>query len=76
MNNLHTGERLETCYFDGTNYVGDEMARLSNHAVTSAAMRFIQWIRTRLIVITQIQNVPGIQKEVQIISWLPFSSDQ
>ncbi|MDF5198247.1 DUF882 domain-containing protein, partial [Vibrio parahaemolyticus] len=29
MNNLNTGEILETCYFDGKPYINDELQRLN-----------------------------------------------
>ena len=68
MNNLHTGERLESCYFDGTNYVGDEMARLSKLCRDFRRNEIHPMDKNLFDQITQIQNILGIQKEVQIIS--------
>ncbi|NLS14044.1 DUF882 domain-containing protein [Vibrio sp. SM6] len=31
LGNIHTGEKLETCYFDGSNYVQKELDRLNHH---------------------------------------------
>lgn len=68
MNNLHTGERLESCYFDGKNYVGDEMARLSKLCRDFRRNEIHPMDKNLFDQITQIQNILGIQKEVQIIS--------
>ncbi|MBW3694809.1 DUF882 domain-containing protein [Vibrio sp. T187] len=68
MNNLHTGESLESCYFDGVNYVSDEMARI-NQICRDFRRNEVHPMDRRLFdQISQIQSLLGTQAEVQIIS--------
>lgn len=68
LNNLHTGEALETCYFDGRNYVGKELARL-NHLCRDFRQNEVYPMDKRLFdQISKIQSLLGTQAEVQVIS--------
>ncbi|WP_193249118.1 DUF882 domain-containing protein [Vibrio navarrensis] len=68
MNNLHTGEWLESCYFDGVSYVEEELARL-DHLCRDFRQNEAHPMDRRLFdQLTQIQALIGTQNEVQIIS--------
>ncbi len=68
MNNLHTGEALESCYFDGKEYVNKELARL-NHLCRDFRRNEVHPIDKELFDhLTQIQRLLGTTNEVQIIS--------
>lgn len=68
MNNLHTGESLEACYFDGVNYVSDEMARINQICRDFRRNEVHPMDRALFDQISQIQSLLGTQTEVQIIS--------
>ncbi|MBD1567347.1 YcbK family protein [Vibrio sp. SA48] len=68
MNNLHTGETLETCYFNGVKYIHSELQRL-NHICRDFRRNEVYPMDKNLFdQISQIQNLIGTQAEVQIIS--------
>ncbi|WP_428772373.1 DUF882 domain-containing protein [Vibrio sp.] len=68
LNNLHTGETLESCYFNGQNYVTSELAKL-NHLCRDFRRDEVHPMDKRLFdQLTQIQNLLGTEAEVQIIS--------
>jgi len=68
MNNLHTGETLETCYFNGQRYVRSELDRI-NHICRDFRRNEVHPMDKGLFdQISRIQAVLGTQAEVQIIS--------
>ncbi|WGW01874.1 DUF882 domain-containing protein [Vibrio sp. YMD68] len=68
MNNLHTGESLESSYFNGIDYVEGELDRLS-HLCRDFRRNEVHPMDRRLFdQISQIQSLLGSQSEVQIIS--------
>ncbi|KJY80899.1 DUF882 domain-containing protein [Vibrio nigripulchritudo] len=68
FNNLHTGEILESCYFDGQRYVGSELARL-NHLCRDHRRNEVYSMDAALFdQINSIQGLIGSDAEVQIIS--------
>ncbi|WP_172562264.1 DUF882 domain-containing protein [Vibrio furnissii] len=68
MNNLHTGETLETCYFNGQRYVRSELQRL-NHICRDFRQNEVHQMDKKLFdQISRIQAVLGTEAEVQIIS--------
>lgn len=68
MNNLHTGETLETCYFNGQRYVRSELQRL-NHICRDFRQNEVHPMDKKLFdQITRIQAALGTDAEVQIIS--------
>jgi uncharacterized protein YcbK (DUF882 family) len=68
MNNLHTGESLESCYFDGSQYLDGELARLS-HLCRDFRRNEVHPMDKRLFDhISQIQQELSVDTEVQIIS--------
>ena len=68
MNNLHTGESLESCYFDGSKYLASELARL-NHLCRDFRRNEVHPMDKRLFDhISQIQKELSVDTEVQIIS--------
>ncbi|MEH0690868.1 DUF882 domain-containing protein [Vibrio cholerae] len=68
MSNLHTGEALETCYFDGANYVKNELKRL-NHLCRDFRRNEVHPMDKRLFdQISKIQTMLGVEAEVQIVS--------
>ncbi|OXX72498.1 hypothetical protein B9J87_08440 [Vibrio sp. V19_P1S1T109] len=68
MNNLHTGETLETCYFNGVRYVRSELDRL-NHICRDFRRNEVHPMDKNLFdQISKIQSLLGTQAEVQIIS--------
>lgn len=68
LSNLHTREALETCYFDGSNYVERELNRL-NHLCRDFRRNEVHSMDKRLFDhITKIQRTLGVEAEVQIIS--------
>ncbi|WED20578.1 DUF882 domain-containing protein [Vibrio sp. JC009] len=68
LNNLHTGERLKTCFFDGENFVEealDDIARLCRDFRRNEVFP----IDKRLLVqLDNIRNQLGTTAEIQIIS--------
>jgi uncharacterized protein YcbK (DUF882 family) len=68
MNNLHTGESLESCYFDGSQYLDNELARL-DHLCRDFRRNEVHPMDKRLFDhISNIQNELGVEAQVQIIS--------
>ncbi|WP_162046200.1 YcbK family protein [Vibrio taketomensis] len=68
FNNLHTGENLETCYFDGKQYVAKELGRI-NHICRDFRRNEIHKMDKHLFdQISLIQKELGVDSEVQIIS--------
>jgi len=68
MNNLHTGETLESRYFNGHRYVRSELKRL-NHICRDFRRNEIYPMDKKLFdQISQIQSLIGCEAEVQIIS--------
>ncbi|SDH10904.1 Uncharacterized conserved protein YcbK, DUF882 family [Vibrio xiamenensis] len=68
LNNLHTGESLETCYFDGRSYDHSELNKL-NHLCRDFRRNEVFAMDKRLFdQIARIREVLGTQAEVEIIS--------
>ncbi len=68
MNNLHTGEMLETCYFNGNRYVRSELQRL-NHICRDFRRNEVHPMDKGLFdQLSRIQALLGTDTEVQIIS--------
>ncbi len=68
MNNLHTGETLESCYFNGHRYVRSELDRL-NHICRDFRRNEVHSMDRGLFdQLTRIQSLIGRETEVQIIS--------
>lgn len=68
MSNLHTGENVESCYFDGRRYVKRELKKL-NHLCRDFRRNEAFPMDTLLFDrISQIQKILGTNAEVQIIS--------
>ncbi len=68
LNNLHTGESLETCYFDGAQYIQAELARL-NTLCRDHRRNEIHSMDKRLFdQLSEIQNLLGVKSEVLVIS--------
>ncbi|KGY12195.1 lipoprotein [Vibrio tubiashii] len=68
LTNLHTREMLETCYFDGSNYIDKELNRL-NHLCRDFRRNEVYSMDKRLFDhISKIQKELGVNTEVQIIS--------
>ncbi len=68
FNNLHTGEHLQTCYFDGKNFVNTELDKV-NHICRDFRRNEIHPMDRRLLVqISEIQRLLATDAEVQIIS--------
>ncbi len=68
MNNLHTGEALESCYFDGKSYVNQELARLDNLCRDFRRNEVHPMDKILFDQLSQIQNLIGTKNEIQIIS--------
>ncbi|MGF1694539.1 DUF882 domain-containing protein [Vibrio kyushuensis] len=68
MNNLHTGESVETSYFNGVDYIEGELNRL-NHLCRDFRRNEVHPMDRRLFdQISNIQSLIGSNAEVQIIS--------
>jgi uncharacterized protein YcbK (DUF882 family) len=68
MNNLHTGESLTSCYFDGRSYVESELDKI-DHLCRDFRRDEIHPIDRQLLTQLQaIQKLLGVNTEVQIIS--------
>ena len=68
LNNLHTGETLQTCYFDGANFVESELDKI-NHLCRDFRRNEVFPLDKKLL--TQLDNIQTLLKsnaEVQIIS--------
>ncbi len=68
LNNLHTGEALETCYFDGRQYLSGELARIDQICRDFRRNEVHPMDKRLFDQVAQIQSVLGTQAEVQIIS--------
>ncbi|MGB5443991.1 MAG: YcbK family protein [Psychromonas sp.] len=68
LNNLHTGEELQTCYFDGKNYQRDEMKKI-NHLCRDFRQNEIKNMDKRLFdQLAAIQKIIGSNNQIHIIS--------
>lgn len=68
MNNLNTGEQLETCYFDGSGYVKSELERLDQFCRDHRRNETFPMDRRLFDQISQIQKLIGTESEVIVIS--------
>ncbi len=68
MNNLNTGEILETCYFDGKRYINDELQRLNEFCRDHRLNEVHPMDRRLFDQISQIQKLIGTEAEVIVIS--------
>ncbi|WMN47079.1 DUF882 domain-containing protein [Vibrio alginolyticus] len=68
MNNLNTGEILETCYFDGKRYINDELQRLNEFCRDHRRNEVHPMDRRLFDQISQIQKLIGTEAEVIVIS--------
>ncbi|MBR9876116.1 DUF882 domain-containing protein [Vibrio sp. J1-1] len=68
MNNLNTGEQLETCYFDGSGYVKSELKRLDQFCRDYRRNEAFPMDRRLFDQISQIQKLIGTESEVIVIS--------
>ena len=68
MNNLHTGETLKTCYFDGKSYVESELLKINNLCRDFRRNESFPIDRQLLSQLNAIQDLLGVNTEVQIIS--------
>ena len=68
MNNLHTGETLKTCYFDGKEYVESELLKIDHLCRDFRQNEAFPIDRQLLTQLQAIQAVLGVKTEVQIIS--------
>nr|WP_228481207.1 YcbK family protein [Vibrio fluminensis] len=68
LNNVHTGENLETCYFDGKSYVSKEMVRIDKICRDFRRNEIHKMDKKLFDQISLIQSELGVEAEVQIIS--------
>ncbi len=68
LNNLHTGETLETCYFNGHRYVRSELERLNHISRDFRRNEIHPMDKVLFDQLTHIQTLLGTQSQVQIIS--------
>ena len=68
MNNLNSGESLETCYFDGKRYINDELQRLNEFCRDHRLNEVHPMDRRLFDQISQIQKLIGTEAEVIVIS--------
>ncbi len=68
MNNLHTGETLESRYFNGYGYVRSELKRLNHICRDFRRNEVYPMDRSLFDQISRIQTLIGCEAEVQIIS--------
>nr|WP_216601907.1 YcbK family protein [Vibrio coralliilyticus] len=68
FNNLHTGEELESCYFDGRDYVANELSRIDNICRDFRRNEVHEMDKYLFDQISLIQSELGVEAEVQIIS--------
>ncbi|EJX1244268.1 DUF882 domain-containing protein [Vibrio alginolyticus] len=68
MNNLNTGEILETCYFDGKRYINDELQKLNEFCRDHRRNEVHPMDRRLFDQISQIQKLVGTEAEVIVIS--------
>lgn len=68
MNNLNTGELLESCYFNGNTYVDEELKRLDKFCRDHRRNEIHPMDRRLFDQISQIQALIGTDAEVIVIS--------
>ncbi len=68
MNNLNTGEQLETCYFDGKGYVKQELQKLDQFCRDHRRNETFKMDRRLYDQLSQIQKLIGTESEVILIS--------
>ncbi len=68
MNNLHTGESLESRYFDGAKYIQAELARLNTLCRDHRRNETHSMDKRLFDQISEIQSLLGVKSEVLIIS--------
>ncbi|MCG9599156.1 DUF882 domain-containing protein [Vibrio sp. Isolate25] len=68
FSNLHTGEELESCYFDGRVYVANELSRIDNICRDFRRNEVHKMDKYLFDQISLIQSQLGVDAEVQIIS--------
>ncbi len=68
MNNLNTGEQLETCYFDGKSYVKKELHLLDQFCRDHRRNETFSMDRHLFDQLSQIQKLVGKESEVVLIS--------
>lgn len=68
MNNLNTGELLESCYFNGLSYVDEELQRLDKFCRDHRRNEVHPMDRRLFDQISQIQKLIGTEAEVIVIS--------
>lgn len=68
LNNINTGEALETCYYDGQNYVKKELTRLDNICRDYRRNEVHQMDKHLFDQISLIQAKLGVSAEVLVIS--------
>jgi len=68
MNNLHTGEVLQTEYFDGKNYQAEEFQKISQLCRDFRRNEAIDMDKGLFDQLSRIQKLIGCDTEVQIIS--------
>jgi uncharacterized protein YcbK (DUF882 family) len=68
LNNLHTGEILQSQYFDGTNYQSTELMKLNHICRDFRQNEAIAMDKHLFDQITAIQKIIGSNAQVQIIS--------
>ncbi|MCP3697826.1 MAG: YcbK family protein, partial [Aliivibrio sp.] len=68
LNNLHTGEELQTEYFNGRGYQSTELAKLNHLCRDFRRNESIEMDKRLFDQLSAIQNVIGCDTQVQIIS--------
>lgn len=68
MNNINTGEQLTACYFDGIEYVNEELHRLTHFCRDHRRNKAHPMDRRLFDQINQIQKLVGTKSEVVLIS--------
>lgn len=68
LNNLHTGETLKTCYFDGTNYLESELEKINHLCRDFRRNEVFPLDKNLLSQLDAIQTLLKSNAEIQIIS--------
>jgi uncharacterized protein YcbK (DUF882 family) len=68
LTSLNTGEALETCYFDGRDYVADELSRIDNLCRDFRRNEVHPMDKYLFDQISLIQSELGVESEVIVIS--------
>ncbi len=68
MNNIHTGEQLESCYFDGREYISSELIRLDEICRDYRREEVHPMDKRLFDQLSKIQNLLGVETEVMMIS--------